>query len=167
MVPIQTRMVFPTVVMFVPNQLQVTAMATACATKRTDAKGLMKSAIREDGPVVYIQHRLLGGIRGEVPDGDWLVPLGQAEVKVEGEDVTVVATSYAVHKAMVAADELAGEVSVEVVDPRAERLHAGGEFDRVLDHVALGVALHEPAFVDVDVDKSTWKSTVTSTPTST
>ncbi len=84
-----------------------------------DAKGLMKSAIREDGPVVYIQHRLLGGIRGEVPDGDWLVPLGQAEVKVEGEDVTVVATSYAVHKAMVAADELAGEVSVEVVDPRS------------------------------------------------
>ena len=84
-----------------------------------DAKGLMKSAIREDGPVVYIQHRLLGGIKDEVPDGDWLVPLGKAEVKRAGEDVTVVATSYAVHKALEAAAELEGDVSVEVVDPRS------------------------------------------------
>ena len=84
-----------------------------------DAKGLMKSAIREDGPVVYVQHRLLGGIKGEVPDGDWLVPLGKAEVKRKGEDVTVVATSFAVYKALEAAEELAGEVDVEVVDPRS------------------------------------------------
>jgi pyruvate dehydrogenase E1 component beta subunit len=84
-----------------------------------DAKGLMKSAIRDDGPVMYIQHRLLHSIRQSVPEGEWLVPLGQAEVKREGKDVTVVAYSYAVPKAMEAAERLSGEISVEVVDLRS------------------------------------------------
>jgi len=83
-----------------------------------DAKGLMKSAIRDDGPVIYIQHRLLHPLRQMVPDGEWLVPLGVADVKREGKDITVVAVSYALHKALEAAAALEGETSVEVVDPR-------------------------------------------------
>ena len=85
-----------------------------------DAKGLMKSAIRDDGPVVYIQHRLLHRFsKQQCPEGEWLVPLGKAAVKREGTDITVVAVSYGVMKALEAAEALKGEISVEVVDPRS------------------------------------------------
>jgi len=83
-----------------------------------DAKGLLKSAIRDDNPVIFLEHKLLYPLRGPVPEGEFQIPLGQAEVKREGTDITVVATSLMVHKALEAADRLAGEVSVEVVDPR-------------------------------------------------
>jgi pyruvate dehydrogenase E1 component beta subunit len=83
-----------------------------------DAKGLMKSSVRDDGPVVFIQHRLLHPLTGPVPAGEHLVPLGKADVKREGADLTLVAFSYALHKALEAAEALASEVSVEVVDPR-------------------------------------------------
>ncbi len=83
-----------------------------------DAKGLLKSSIRHDGPVVYIQHRLLHPRTQVVPDGEWLVPLGSADVKRHGSDLTVVAWSYALVKVMEAAEALSGEVDVEVVDPR-------------------------------------------------
>ncbi len=85
-----------------------------------DAKGLMKSAIRDDGPVIYIQHRLLHRFsRGQCPEGEWLVPLGEASVKREGTDVTVIGISIGVSKALQAAEMLEGEISVEVVDPRS------------------------------------------------
>ena len=84
-----------------------------------DAKGLLKSAIRDDGPVVYIQHRLLHPQVEQVPEGEWLVPLGEADVKREGTDLTLVAVSYAVVKALAAAEALQGEISIEVVDPRS------------------------------------------------
>lgn len=83
-----------------------------------DAKGLMKSAIRDDNPVVYFYHKRLLGVQGDVPEEDYTVPLGVADVKREGSDVTVVATSAMVHAALAVADELEGRVSVEVVDPR-------------------------------------------------
>ena len=83
-----------------------------------DAKGLMKSSIRDDGPVIYIQHRLLHPITQSVPEGEWIVPLGKSDIKREGSDITVVAISYAVHKVLEATEELDGEISVEVVDPR-------------------------------------------------
>jgi pyruvate dehydrogenase E1 component beta subunit len=83
-----------------------------------DAKGLLKSAIRDDNPVLYLENRVLYLLKEEVPDGEWLVPLGVADVKRHGSDITVVATSNAVHKALAAADELDGEFSVEVIDPR-------------------------------------------------
>ncbi len=84
-----------------------------------DAKGLLKSAIRDDGPVVFIQHRLLHRMDATpVPDGEYLVPIGVGEVKRTGSDITVVAYSYALQKALRAAEALAGEISVEVVDPR-------------------------------------------------
>ncbi len=83
-----------------------------------DAKGLLKTAIRDDDPVLFVEHRLLRRSQAQVPEGEWLVPFGEAAVRREGHDITVVATSYAVTKALRAARALEGEVSVEVVDPR-------------------------------------------------
>ncbi len=98
--------------------LHTPGLKVAMPSTPADAKGLLKSSIRDDGPVVYIQHRLLFPISGEVPEGDLLIPLGQADVKREGQDITLVSVSYGMVKALQAAEELAGEVSVEVVDPR-------------------------------------------------
>ena len=85
-----------------------------------DAKGLIKAAIREDDPVIVFEDGTLWTSTGEVPDGDYVVPLGQADVKREGSNVTVVAISGSVQAALAAADRLAADgVSVEVVDPRS------------------------------------------------
>ncbi len=84
-----------------------------------DAKGLLKSAIRDDNPVVSFESSRLDATQGEVPDGDYTVPIGVAEVKRSGTDVTIVALAYMVQLALAAAEELAKEgISVEVVDPR-------------------------------------------------
>jgi pyruvate dehydrogenase E1 component beta subunit len=84
-----------------------------------DAKGLLKSAIRDDNPVVSFECSRLAGVTGPVPDGDHLVPLGVAEVKRRGTDVTIVALAYYVQEALAVAEALAGEgISAEVVDPR-------------------------------------------------
>ncbi len=87
-----------------------------------DAKGLLKTAIRDDNPVIFLEHKLLmwGGPKSEAPDGEYLVPFGQAEVKREGSDVTVVATAYMVHRALNAAEKLQQEkgISLEIIDPR-------------------------------------------------
>lgn len=96
----------------------IPGLKVAMPATPADAKGLLKSAIRDDNPVIFLEHKLLYNVRGPVPEGEFLIPLGQAEVKREGTDITVVATSLMVHKALEAADRLAGEISVEVVDPR-------------------------------------------------
>src|SRR6185436_11894894 len=84
-----------------------------------DAKGLLKSAIRDNNPVVSFECSRLNAVTGAVPDGDHLVPLGRAAVKRTGTDVTVVGLAYYVQEALAVAEELAGEgVSVEVIDPR-------------------------------------------------
>jgi pyruvate/2-oxoglutarate/acetoin dehydrogenase E1 component len=84
-----------------------------------DAKGLLKSAIRDDNPVVSFECSRLATLKGPVPDGDHLVPIGVADVKRAGTDVTVIGLAYYVHAALAAADEVAREgISVEVVDPR-------------------------------------------------
>jgi pyruvate dehydrogenase E1 component beta subunit len=84
-----------------------------------DAKGLLKSAIRDNNPVVFFECSRLSGISGPVPDGEYTVPLGVADVKRAGTDVTVVALAYYVHEALAVAEELAAEgISIEVVDPR-------------------------------------------------
>jgi pyruvate dehydrogenase E1 component beta subunit len=88
-------------------------------TTPRDAKGLLKTAIRDDNPVVFFTHKLLAGVEGPVPEEDYTVPLGVAEVRREGRDVTVVATSYTVTLALEAAEHLEKQgVSVEVIDPR-------------------------------------------------
>jgi acetoin:2,6-dichlorophenolindophenol oxidoreductase subunit beta len=85
-----------------------------------DAKGLLKSAIRDDNPVVFIEHRGLYWSRGGVPDGDHLVPIGKASLVREGNDVTIVALATMLQPAVEAAQELSTNgVSVEVIDPRS------------------------------------------------
>jgi pyruvate/2-oxoglutarate/acetoin dehydrogenase E1 component len=82
-----------------------------------DVKGLMKSAIRDDNPVIVVENKALHGMKGTVPEDEYLVPIGQAEVKREGKDVTVVATSRMVHETLKAADSLSEEgIEIEVVD---------------------------------------------------
>ena len=84
-----------------------------------DAKGLLKAAIRDDNPVIFLEHKLLYSFRGRVPDQDYVLPLGECNVKREGKDVTVVASGAMVWHAMLAANILAREgTSVEVVDVR-------------------------------------------------
>lgn len=84
-----------------------------------DMKGLLKAAIRDNNPVVCFEHMALGGVTGEVPEEEYVVPLGKAEVKREGSHVTVVALAKMVHVALDAAGELEKEgISVEVLDPR-------------------------------------------------
>jgi pyruvate dehydrogenase E1 component beta subunit len=84
-----------------------------------DVKGLLKSAIRDDNPIIVIENKTLYAMKGEVPAGEHLVPLGRAEVRREGEDVTVVALSRMVHEALKAAELLSKDgISAEVLDPR-------------------------------------------------
>ena len=85
-----------------------------------DAKGLLVSAIRDDNPVVFLEHKLLYGIEGEVDDDLYEIPIGKGKVVREGSDVTIVATALMVHRALEAAEILAKDgISVEVVDPRS------------------------------------------------
>ena len=85
-----------------------------------DMKGLLKSAIRDNNPVLVFEHLKLGRSKQAVPDDEYVVPLGQAAVKREGADVTVVAVGYMVSRALKAAEALAADgISVEVVDPRS------------------------------------------------
>jgi acetoin:2,6-dichlorophenolindophenol oxidoreductase subunit beta len=84
-----------------------------------DAKGLMATAIRDDNPVVFLHHYLLTLEHGEVPDGEHLVPFGQAEIRRAGGDVTIVATGWMVPRSLAAAEKLAAEgIQAEVIDPR-------------------------------------------------
>jgi pyruvate/2-oxoglutarate/acetoin dehydrogenase E1 component len=84
-----------------------------------DAKGLLISAIRDDNPVVFLEHKFLYPIKGYVPEEVYTVPIGKAEVKKEGKDVTIVATSMMVHKGLKAAEELSKDgIESEVVDVR-------------------------------------------------
>jgi pyruvate dehydrogenase E1 component beta subunit len=84
-----------------------------------DAKGLLKASIRDDNPVIFIENKTLYATKGEVPDGELLVPLGVAAVRRPGRDVTVVGISRMVHEALRAADELARDgIDAEVIDPR-------------------------------------------------
>lgn len=84
-----------------------------------DAKGLLKTAIRDDTPVVFFEHKLLYNTKGEVPEEEYLIPFGQAQVLRQGTDITVVALSRMVLRALEAAEILAAEgISVEVIDPR-------------------------------------------------
>jgi pyruvate dehydrogenase E1 component beta subunit len=86
-----------------------------------DAKGLLKSAIRSDDPVIFFEHKkiFLSGIEGEVPDEDYTIPFGEAVIRRPGKQVTLVALGFMVYEALNAARELAAEgIDVEVIDPR-------------------------------------------------
>lgn len=84
-----------------------------------DAKGLLKAAIRDDSPVIFIENRTLYFNSEELPDDEWLVPIGSAEIVRSGTDITLVAMGATRHKALTAAETLSDQISVEVVDPRS------------------------------------------------
>ena len=97
----------------------VPGLKVAVPTTAADAKGLMATAIRDDNPVVYLHHYLLTLEHGEVPDGEHLVPFGEAAVRRTGGDVTIVGTGWTVGLALAAAERLADEgIEAEVIDPR-------------------------------------------------
>jgi pyruvate/2-oxoglutarate/acetoin dehydrogenase E1 component len=84
-----------------------------------DLKGLLKTAIRDNNPVISFESNRLMALKGPVPEEDYTIPFGQADIKREGSDVTIVALAWLVHESLAAAEELAKEgISVEVVDPR-------------------------------------------------
>jgi len=84
-----------------------------------DMKGLLKAAIRDDNPVICFESSRLLSSQGEVPEEDYIVPIGKADIKREGSDVTVVAIAWMVHEALAAAEELTKEgTSIEIIDPR-------------------------------------------------
>lgn len=97
----------------------VPGLKVALPSTPSDAKGLLKTAIRDDNPVVIFEDKMMFQVKGPVPDGEYTIPFGVADVKREGTDVTIVATSSMVQVALAAAERLAGiEISAEVVDPR-------------------------------------------------
>lgn len=94
-------------------------LKVALPSTPADAMGLMKSGIRDDNPVVFLQHFLLTLEKGEVPEGEHIVPFGVADVKRAGSDATIVATGWMVQKSLAAAELLSNEgISAEVIDPR-------------------------------------------------
>ena len=97
----------------------IPGLRVAMPATPADAKGLLKTALRGEDPVVFLEQKLLYGVKGPVPDGEHLVPLGSAVVAREGADLTVVATGLMVSKAHEAAEVLQGRgISIEIVDPR-------------------------------------------------
>jgi len=124
-----------------------------------DAKGLLKSAIRDDNPDVFVECAALYRIKGPVPEEEYTIPLGKADIKHEGRDVTVVAVSYMVHIALAVAKKLKPDgISVEVIDPRTLRpfdkktlLDSVGKTGRLVivepDHKTCGIGAEIAAMV--------------------
>jgi pyruvate/2-oxoglutarate/acetoin dehydrogenase E1 component len=99
--------------------VSIPGLITVVPSTPYDMKGLLKSAIRSDNPVVVVEHKGLYFTEGPVPEEEYLVPLGVADVKRRGDDITILATSRMVLRALEAAEKLAeGGISCEVVDPR-------------------------------------------------
>jgi len=117
-----------------PMLMNLAGVKVVMPSSPHDAKGLILSAIRDPNPVVYLQDGMLAGVKDAVPDGAYSIPLGTAEVKREGADITVVAVGVLVREALKVAEELAPQgISVEVVDPRTL---APLDMDTIYDSVA-------------------------------
>lgn len=97
----------------------IPGLKVVCPSTAADAKGLIKAAIRDEDPVIFLEHKLLYAMKGEIPEGEHVIPLGVADVKREGKDVTIVTWSRQVFFALEAAKELEKEgIDVEVLDLR-------------------------------------------------
>jgi pyruvate/2-oxoglutarate/acetoin dehydrogenase E1 component len=105
---------------FFPSMLfQVPGLKVVLPSTPHDAKGLLKAAIRDENPVVFIESGVLYKAKGPVPDGEYMIPLGQCDVKKSGDDITIVAVSRVVTEALAAAAKLEEQgVAAEVIDPR-------------------------------------------------
>ena len=100
--------------------MHIPGIKVAVPSSPADAAGLLRTAIRDDNPIMFVEHKALYATKGEVPDDpEFLIPFGKANVLREGKDVTVIGTHLYVGRAMSAADKLAKEgISIEVIDPR-------------------------------------------------
>ncbi len=97
----------------------VPGLKVVCPATPYDVKGLLKAAIREDNPIVFYEHKLLYGTKGEVPDEEYVLPIGKADVKREGKDITIISYSMTLLKALKAAEMLEKDgIDAEVVDLR-------------------------------------------------
>ena len=105
---------------FFPSMLfQVPGLKVVLPSTPHDAKGLLKAAIRDENPVVFIESGVLYKAKGPVPDGEYMIPLGQCDVKKSGDDITIVAVSRVVTEALAAAAKLEAQgIMAEVIDPR-------------------------------------------------
>ena len=102
--------------------VHVPGLKVVMPTSPYDVKGLLISSIRDDNPVVFIEHKLLYKTKGEVPEEMYEIPLGKADIKREGKDLTIIATGIMVQKSLAAAEKLAEEgIDIEIVDPRTLR----------------------------------------------
>jgi pyruvate dehydrogenase E1 component beta subunit len=102
--------------------VHVPGLKVVMPTTPYDVKGLLVSSIRDDNPVVFIEHKLLYKTKGEVPEELYEIPLGVADIKREGKDLTIIATGIMVQKSLAAAKELSTEgIDIEVIDPRTLR----------------------------------------------
>ena len=153
---------------YYPFFMHVPGFRVVMPTNPADAKGLMKTSLRSDDPVLYLEHKGLLTLKGPVPDGEHLVPFGKAAIAREGKDLTIVAIAFMVRKALEAAEELAKEgVSAEVIDPRTlapldiatilESVHKTGRLLVVDEDFApcgaaaeIGMQVTEYAFDDLD-----------------
>ena len=113
--------------------MNVPGLVIVAPSTPEDAKGLMIASVEDDNPILFLEHKALYRTKGEVPDGKYLTPLRKAKVTREGQDVTVVADMWMVHKALAAAEVLAGDgISAEVIDLRTLR---PWDHETVLDSV--------------------------------
>jgi len=109
-----------------------------------DAKGLLLASIRDDNPVIFVEHKLLYKTKGPVPEEGYTIPLGVADIKREGKDVTIIATSVMVLRALQAAEELAQEgIEAEVVDPRTLKPFDGETVNRSVMKTGRALIVHE------------------------
>jgi pyruvate dehydrogenase E1 component beta subunit len=101
------------------TMMGIPGLKVALPSTAADAKGLMAAAIRDDNPVVYLHHYMLTLDKGPVPEGEYVIPFGVADIKREGSDVTIVGTGWMVKKSLAAAEFLSQQgISAEVIDPR-------------------------------------------------
>ncbi|MDB5075026.1 MAG: acoA 1 [Chloroflexi bacterium] len=104
---------------YYPMLAHVPGLRVVVPSSPYDAKGLLKTAIRSNDPVFFLEHKSVLGVKGQVPDDEYLIPFGEAAVVREGRDATVVAIGWMVHQTLKSCDELAKDgVSIEVIDPR-------------------------------------------------
>lgn len=100
--------------------MNIPGLKIVMPTTPYDAKGLLKTAIRDNDPVIFVEHKALMGMKGEVPEEEYTIPLGEGKVVREGSDVTIVAIQSMVYQALQAAGELEKEgINVEIIDPRS------------------------------------------------
>jgi len=99
--------------------MHIPGLKIAVPSTAYDAKGLLKTAIRDDDPVMFFEHKICYPTKSPIPEEEYLIPFGEADFKREGEDLTLVATSWMVHKALNVADQLADNgIDIEIIDPR-------------------------------------------------